>query len=511
MPWYGSQPANYTGFSPYGVTSGKDPNEVVSGSGLQRWQHEMLARNLGFGGEFGAGAHNEWLQGDPSRQSAWQRGVTELTDSDPNTNFGGADWLYGEAAPGVSRATNMALARSMGFEGGFGGGEHNAWLGADPNRNTTFGAARGALGALSQMFPQQGGGYGMSGFAPMQGGWGGDGWSTGMMQPNITNNYSNTYQQQPFDYGFGNMFGGGGYGGYGGYGDMGFGGYGSFGGGGYGQPSAGSLMFKHGGRVGKRKSGPMKFASGGSVPGYASGGIPMSAIQTPVWIREFQRATGTHPYDLGITDPVIAMRYIQGEMPPRAPHQTKAFAPDPYADPPAQRSQFQPELGMTMAGDVPGYDAGPRVGGDMPGGPAYSGSPDFRPRPMMRRARQRPAAAAAAPQSGFAPLTGPDPVQDMLTQSAPASPEGQPYLMSSAYGPGPDPVQDIATRGAQESPLARLVKLLGLDREIGPMHGAWQGDQGPSLAVTGYDNRRDGGRVRYARGGRIPGALAALG
>lgn len=510
MPYYGQPQQMLSAFSPYAVTAGKDPYEKL-GNGLQRWQSEMLGRNLGYTGDYGSGGHNAWLAADPTRQQAFQRGVTEFTDTDPNTNFGSLDWLMGDVG-GMPRWQNEAINQYLGYQGGFGGGENNAWLAADPTRQQRYGSLRDVFGAFSALGKnpiaqslyggqQQ---YGMGAFGNGFGNGQPGVWSTGLMQPNITNNYTNTYQQQPFDYGFGDMFGGYGAGGIGASGWY----DGSMGGAPWGynptQNSAGSLMFKHGGRVKKR---PMQYADGGGVTGYASGGIPLSAIQEPAWVRVFREMTGLDPRELGL-DPMTAMDYMRARANPKmegaapAARQSALSAiPDIGSDIPGGPSGGMPSMSRTE--DVPGFG----------GASSYAGSPNIRPRPMMRRARPAARPAMTSPEmSGMAPqaLDMVSPEQSGLAPQFGALDMKSPELGGMAR-------QTVEPR---MSGLAQLAHMLGLDREIGPRYGAWQGDAGPAV-VSGYDNRKSGGRVGAANPTGMPmktrmrrssmGAFAAMG
>lgn len=142
-------PWQQTGFQ---VTAGKDPSEIVPGTGLPRWLHEKLGRNLGFEGQYTQGEHNRFLSGDPSRAAAYQRAVAEAKDDDPNTNFGQDMWLHERQPSGLTRAQQFAIAKRQGYAGGRGAGEHNAWLTADPTRKQQFERDIGLVSSVMSAF-----------------------------------------------------------------------------------------------------------------------------------------------------------------------------------------------------------------------------------------------------------------------------------------------------------------------------------------------------------------------
>lgn len=477
MPLYGN---TFGAFSPYAMSGGKDPYSLDQ-FGIPQYMHQQLARNIGYTGEFGAGAHNQWLAADPTRTSAWDRAVSEYKDQDQATNFGQLDWLMGEAAPGISRWQNQAINSYLGYGGGYGAGENNAWLAADPSRQTRYNDITGAFGALgkspvvsgigslmgafgsaqSAMYPGMGDGYSVPGY--------GGGTVPG-------NTYNNYYQSQPVDYGFG-AFGGGGYG-MGGPGmDYGMGSWG--GGQGYGAPMS---------------AGAFTFADGGEVPGYAEGGafsgpnLPRQWMEnTPSmrdWRRqamqrrvmEIARATGQRPADVWAQLISEGEAQVQdgGRRPPMTPEteipQVAAMRPqipDPGSDIPGGQVGLGPQPPM---GDTPG---GP--GGQMYPAPGqgHAGAPAG-PAPRPRAPRPRP-------MPGMSP-SGPMPEPQGFGDD-PSLPPG-----AGAFGPAPQAAQERPQLSPQQEMtlLQSLMQMLGMNGETGkPAHGAWQGPPEPQAQQFG--------------------------
>lgn len=115
-------------------------------SGISRGTNQQIARNLGYQGEFGQGGHSAWMGADPTRKSAFDRAIAEATDEDDGTNFGQNAWATQSSQEGgLPRWLQQRMAQSQGYGGGFGAGEHNAWLSADQGRNQQWNAGQQAV------------------------------------------------------------------------------------------------------------------------------------------------------------------------------------------------------------------------------------------------------------------------------------------------------------------------------------------------------------------------------
>jgi len=172
----------------------------------------------------------------------------------------------------------------------------------------------------------------------------------------------------------------------------------------------------------------------------------------PEWISGFQQITGKHPFEMGIADPVIAHRYLIGDVGPGgpAPHQRQVFA-DALRAPAAQPAE-------PATSDFPPLDAA----GDA-----------FQPQP-------RPAAAKTRPRAPRPPPAAFTPGADM--------PSMVPDPAAPGFGPNVDPLlARPSAMGGPESPDAAApgaVMPSWFDRlapATGPAFGAAPGGPGPAL------------------------------
>ena len=111
-----------------GVSEQSQVPQEITGSGLTADVRDELARSMGYMGEQGTGEFMKWLQADPQRAARWDQLVGQAkTSKNPAT---------GEAITGSGLTSDVRnqLARTMGYTGGFGTGEFQQWLQADPQR-----------------------------------------------------------------------------------------------------------------------------------------------------------------------------------------------------------------------------------------------------------------------------------------------------------------------------------------------------------------------------------------
>lgn len=172
---------------------------------------------------------------------------------------------------------------------------------------------------------------------------------------------------------------------------------------------------------------------------------------TPRWVSDFQDATGMHPFDLGINDPLTAYQRMrsmpQGPLSPDAAAPGAAPVPKPLSPDAAAPGAVLPAPGRPAP---PPFGASmPSIGGDVAGtggSSSYAGNPSITPSGAAPAARAARPAPAASPS--FTPGMSPGQAdQDLATLTA-GTAKPAPLSMldgpdergrQGAFAPGPAP------------------------------------------------------------------------
>lgn len=102
------------------VTSSLDPNQVL-GHGLTRYQHQRVARELGYQGEFGQGQHNRFLDSTPGARESFNQNIlreVQRQDRISNTRQGFADSKDQISALQIGK-TALSVGKGLSSTGGF--------------------------------------------------------------------------------------------------------------------------------------------------------------------------------------------------------------------------------------------------------------------------------------------------------------------------------------------------------------------------------------------------------